>query len=304
MGVGERTILKALDLRRGAREIKYEPVAHDCERDLDGDVRLGETIMVAAIRSAVAAWPQGCDLSAHPPLSIVEQVWKKPSCLLLAEVPRQRNQPLSTYSGRPEHRVKITREQIRTAGIGEQQTHNVLAQDTALRNAQRRNSNALMEDFPGSRIVGARYAATDIRLVGAIAREAEQVVIDEDRTYHGPVSQMVVAGKVGIVRQEHIAICDVFAEGRLQGSNRKPATAGMHRNSVRLGGDRTLRISDKTGKIVRLGEDRAPCSFHHHPPHLTRDVIELLLHKGEQNRIHDAASLLEFDDVVAGFCDP
>ena len=41
---------------------------------------------------------------------------------------------------------------------------------------------------------------------------------------------MVVAGKVGIVGQEHVAIRDVLAEGFLQGANRKspaPVWTGM-----------------------------------------------------------------------------
>jgi hypothetical protein len=206
--------------------------------------------MVADIRSAVTTWPQSCDLGTHPPLRIVEQVWKEPNGVLMAEVPRERSQPLGAYSGRPEHRVKITREQIRAAGIGEQQAHDILAQSVALGNAQRGNSNALVENFPSARIVRAGDAATDIGLVGAIAREAKQFVIDEYGTYHRPVSQMVIARKVGIVGQEHIAIRDVLAEGFLQGSNRKSPATGMDRNAVGLCSHRPVGIGDKTRKIV------------------------------------------------------
>ena len=125
--------------------------------------------MVAHIRAAVPARSQTCDLGAHSPLGIIEQVRKEPNGLLIAEVERERSQPLGAYSRRPEHGVKITREQVRTAGIGEQQAHDIRAQDAAFGDAQRGNSNALMKDFPSTRIVCARHATTDVGLVGAIA---------------------------------------------------------------------------------------------------------------------------------------
>jgi hypothetical protein len=90
-----------------------------------------------------------------------------------AEVQRKRSQPLGPYSGRSEHGVKITREQVRTARVGEQQAHDVLAQHATFGNAQRWDANALVKDFPSARIVGAGHATADIGLVGAIARETE-----------------------------------------------------------------------------------------------------------------------------------
>jgi hypothetical protein len=63
---------------------------------------------------------------------------------------------------------------------------------------------------------------------------------------------MVVAGKIGIVGQKHVAIRDVSVEGFLQGSNRKSPATSVDWNAVGLRGDGTIGVGDKTRKIVGL----------------------------------------------------
>ena len=153
-----------------------------------------------------------------------------------------------------------------------------------------------MEDLGGRGIVGAGSAAADIGLMGAVAGEGDHLALDEHRARDHPVRQMVAAGGVRVVQQEHVFRFDRVLEVAQDGAHGKAAAAGMDRNAVSLADQGAARVGDEAGKVMALAEDRRARRAGHHPAHLVRDVIQPILHKGqgdgiERSRAHEMAPM-------------
>jgi hypothetical protein len=142
-----------------------------------------------------------------------------------------------------------------------------------------------VEDLPGRSVVGARRAAADVALVRAVAGEGQQPPVQEHRADHRPVRQVVAARRVGVGEEEHVLLRDPAGEVAQHGAQGEAAAAGVDGDAVRLRHHLALGAADEAGEVVALAEDRAAGGARHHPAHLARDVVELLLRDGQQHGI-------------------
>src|SRR5882672_7002438 len=96
---------------------------------------------------------------------------------------------------------------------------------------------------------------------------------------------MIATRFIGVAQDINVTIRHLVLEAVEYGSDGKTAAACVDRQSVGLRHDVALGIADKAREVVRLAKQRAACCAHHHPPHLSRNMIELFLDQGKTDRI-------------------
>src|SRR5215475_4182219 len=77
-------------------------------------------------------------------------------------------QPSLAHPGRADHGGQVAAEIAGVAHVGDDHLEHVLAYDTRVVEAQRRNAKALLPDLGGPGVVGAVGGSADVGLVGAV----------------------------------------------------------------------------------------------------------------------------------------
>ena len=252
-------------------------------RQGDGDPAVDrlEAIVLDQLLGAPDALCQAIDAGAEAAVGMVEHAFEEGIGLVGAQFLDQQRQLLGADAGRADHGAQVAVERLGQAGVEQQQAPQLVARLAALDQLQDRQADAFVEDLGGCRIVGPRGATADIGLVGTVAGEGCKHAANEHRSSDHPVRQVVAAGGVGVVQQEHVFLFDRVLEIAQDGAHGEAAAAGMDRNAVGLADQRAAGIGDEAGKVVALAEDRRARRARHHPAHLVRDVIEPVLHEGQ-----------------------
>ena len=162
---------------------------------------------------------------------MVEHAFEEGVGAIRAQFLDQERDPLGADPGRADHGAQVAVERLGQAGVDQQQTPQVVARAAALDQLQHRQADAFVEDLGGCRIVGACSATADVGLVGAVAGEGDQRAGNEHRPRDHPVGQMVAAGGVGVVQEEHVLGFDRVLEVAQDGAHGKAAAADMDRDS-------------------------------------------------------------------------
>ena len=285
VGVGDRAVLEAADLCRGAGEVDDQLAVLDRQRDGDPAVDRLEAVVVDRLLGAPGAVREPVDAALEAAVGMVEHGLEEVVGLVGAQLLDQQRQPLGADAGRAQHRVQVAVERLGQARVEQQQLPQVGAHRAALDQLQDGQADALVEDLGGGRVVGAGRAAADIGLVGAVAGEGDQRAADEHRPRDHPVGQVVAARFVGIVEQEHVLRLDAAGEVAQDRAHREAAAAGVDRDAVGLADQRAARVGDEAGEVVALAEDRRARGARHHPAHLVRDVVEPVLHQRQGDGI-------------------
>ena len=118
--------------------------------------------------------------------------------------------------------------------------------------------------------------------------KAKIAAVDEHRTAHDPIGQVVAAGHVRVARDEDVPRRDVV-EGREHSLDDQAAAAGVDRDAVGLADEPAAAVGEEAGEVVALVEDRAARRPQHHLAHALRDMVDPLLHERQRHRIEPHA---------------
>ncbi len=287
--VGHRAVLEAAHLRRSAGEIDDQaPVLH---RQGDGDPGVDrlEAIVVDRLLGPPHALGQAVDAGAEAAVGMRQHALEEIAGAVGAQLLDQQREPLGADAGRADHGAQVAVERLGQAGVEHEEAPQVVARPAALDQLQHRQPDAFVEDLGGRRIVGARRAAADVGLMGAVAGEGDQRSGREHRPRDHPVRQVIAARGVGIVQQEHVFGFDGILEVAQDGAHGEAAAAGMDGNAVGLADQDAARVGDEAGEVVALAEDRRARRARHHPAHLVRDVVQPVLHQRQGHGIEFGA---------------
>src|ERR1043165_4299876 len=129
--------------------------------------------------------------------------------------------------------------------------------------------------------------AADVGVMRDVAHEADELAAVEHRHRHVHVRQMRAAGRIGVVRDEDVALAHVgqryFGEQRVHQAHHR---AEMNRERIlRLHDEPPGRIDDRGGMVVALLDVGRICAFHQRDVGLVCDGLEPVRHDLERDRI-------------------
>ena len=202
----------------------------------------------------------------------------------------KRNDTLGADLGRAEHRAQVPVQELRRAGVDEQQFPNVIAHRAFVDQLHYGEANAFVPDLRRLGVVRAREPAADIRLVRPVAAEARQHRVPlgplhPDRPTDHPVGEMISSRNIRVGENEHIARLHSIPKPAQQRPDPETPTAGVDRNPVGIGNQRAVGRGDETAEVVRLAEDGAARGAGHDPPHVPADLIESVLHERQHDGV-------------------
>ena len=109
-------------------------------------------------------------------------------------------------------RLDVAPGDFRRAGVGADHLPHVVVDHAAAQDFQRRDQQALLKQVCRVAAVGAGHLAAEIRLVRDIADEGDEPLVHEHRRDDGHVGRVVLAGAIGMVDDEGVALLDLAAK--------------------------------------------------------------------------------------------
>src|SRR5690606_34212341 len=107
--------------------------------------------------------------------------------------------------------VEITERLVRSASVRYEQLRDIVKEPALVPHSQRGDAQSLTEVLTGRDIERAGYGSTDIGPMPLVLREADDLVVREDRTDEADIVE-VRAAAVGVVDEEDVAGVDVVTE--------------------------------------------------------------------------------------------
>ena len=155
--VGDRAVLEAAQLRRGAGEVDDQALVLDRQRDGDPAVDRLEAVVVDRLPRRATRPRASRAMQARKRRSAWSSTpSKKSAARSRAQLLDQQRQPLGADAGRADHGAQVAVERLGQAGVEHQQPPQVVARPAAFDQLQHRQADAFVEDLGGRRIVGAR----------------------------------------------------------------------------------------------------------------------------------------------------
>ncbi len=147
-----------------------------------------------------------------------------------------------------------------------------------------------MPDLRRLRVVGAGQPAPNIGLMRPVATEPSDNrftsgSVNPDGPADHPIRQVVAARHIRVGENEHIAGLHAPAKAAEQRPHRKSAPTGVDRDAVGVGYQGAIGRGNVATEVVRLAEDRATRGAGHHPAHVPADLIQAILHQGQDNGV-------------------
>ncbi len=195
---------------------------------------------------------------------------------------QSRHPPLAEMRG-AQHGGEVAAEFAGVADVEREQVEQVVARLAGLVQLDRRDADAFLIDFGGSRIVGAMGGAADVALVRAHHGPEQPLAAVEHRHEGGEIRQMAAA-VIGIVEQDDVARRDVL-EALLHRARRPGQRADMDRNVLGLRDQPAARVGDGERKIAAGIEDLRIGGAKHRLAHFLHDRAQPVLDDGARDGI-------------------
>src|SRR3954449_902457 len=184
---------------------------------------------------------------------------------------------------RAEHRGKVAAEFAGVADVERQQIKQIVTQLAGIVESDRRDTQPLLPDLGGRRIIATMGAAADIALVRAHDGPEQTLAIGEYRDEYRHIGQMTAA-MIGVVEQDHVAGLDVL-EALLDRNRRPRQCADMDRQMIGLCDQAGVGVADRQRKISAGIEDLRIGGAKHGFAHLFHNRTEAMLDDGARDGI-------------------
>ena len=201
--VVERRVHGAADLGRGPGEVRGQLVTADRHGERDG-LRLGDALDLHRELLCVPAVREPRDAGSHPGLGATEDLVGHRPERGERELPREPLEPARADPARRHLGAEVADHLLAEPHVPADQREEILVGGAGPVEAQRRDDEALLKDlFAQPRA----FPTTDVHVMHAVDREAEQPVADEGRGRDEDVRGLAVA-EPRVVADEDVAGLD------------------------------------------------------------------------------------------------
>ena len=206
IGMRERHVLAACDLRRAIRQVEREVAVLDRQRDGELDALAADAVFVEPVNGAICAFFQhAADAGAHAQLRRIEHLVHALQHRFVAILDKQLLHPRVAASTGRHLRHEIALAVMRHARIEVEHFKHVGTRLAGHVNLHRRYAYAFLKNAHAVAGLAAGHAAANVRMMRDRCGKRDEASFVEDRRRHGAIVEMRYTDDIRIVRQECIA---------------------------------------------------------------------------------------------------